>query len=76
MLLIELCIHSHFHPSIIIINNIENSNVSITPIINISNDNISLVDIIQNNTNNSEDVIATPINIIVDSYKFEDIDLN
>jgi hypothetical protein len=75
MFLLELCINCYFHHNIIIINNFQNSSVSITPIINISNDNISLVDITKNSINNSENVIATPVNIVVDSYKFEDIEL-
>jgi len=77
MFLLELCINCYFHQNIIIINNLENPNptVSITPIINITNDNISLLDVTPNDINNSKDVIAKPINIVVDSYKFEDIEL-
>jgi hypothetical protein len=119
MFILELCINCYFagigrneqihnfDQNIIIINNYQNTpislesemqwlsnSVSITPIINITNDNISLVDVTQNTINNSEDnvqviqnilesthispsvAIATPINIVVDSYKFEDIDVN
>ena len=77
MFLLELCINCYFHQNIIIINNFENStiNTSITPIINITNDNISLVDVTQNNINNPEEVIAIPVNIVVESYKFEEIEL-
>ena len=84
ILLIELCIHFYFRQNIMIINNFDNSFISVSPIININNDNISLVEVINNDTNinNSEDDIqhisyaqATPVKIIVESYKFEDIDL-
>jgi hypothetical protein len=77
MFLLECCINCYFHENIIIINNFENStiNTSITPIINITNDNISLVDVTQNTINIPEDVIAKPINIVVESYKFEEIGL-
>jgi len=88
MFLLELCIYFYFwqiseerrrvqnHSNLIVINNFENTNITMTQIINISNDNISLLDIIQNdrNINNPEEVVATPINIVVDSYKFEDVD--
>ncbi len=78
MFLLELCINCYFQQNIIIINNFENqslnTSVTITPIINISNDNISLVNVTQNIIN-SEDVIARPIKLEVESYKFEDIEL-